>query len=159
MKNVLYLFVFPSLLLCNLLPTNSLSWEVNKVSFKNASQITYLFFKVEKNGTGPDKIILQGKKQAPGKLKFQPAFDRNSGNVGDYIVSLTDVGGKEIVKQLVENPLNPEMESFDNGIGRNKVSLQNAEFSIRYPHSDEIRVVKIEKITKEGSEQLFIQKL
>ena len=95
-----------------------------------------------------------------GRLKSKPSFDRNSAKTGDFIISLNDANGKEIVKQIVGDPLNPELERFDEeGISRNKVSLQNAEFSVRYSHSEEIEVVRVEKVTTEGSQLLFTQKL
>lgn len=161
MKNLLHLFTLPVFLFCGFLQVGGLKPDMadNENYTISKSQIVYLFFEVKKSDSGLEKIILQNKKVAEGKLKFTPPFDRNSVNNGDFIVSLTDSNGKEIVKQMVEDPLNPKMENFDNGIGRHELSLQNAEFSIRYSHSDEIKIVKIEKVTKEGNQVLFIQKL
>ncbi|MET3537354.1 hypothetical protein [Chryseobacterium limigenitum] len=123
-------------------------------------QIVYLFFKVEKNNSGVEKIVLEDKKIMEGRLKSKPSFDRNSAKTGDFIISLNDANGKEIVKQIVGDPLNPELERFDEeGMSRNKVSLQNAEFSVRYSHSEEIKVVRVEKVTTDGSQLLFTQKL
>lgn len=145
----------------NLLPLNHLDGNrgiraENRLERDN--QITYLFFKVEKTHSGQEKITFQGKKMSPGKLKLEPTFDRSSAIPGDYIISLSDSSGKEIGKQLVKDPLNPEMEMYENGISRNKVVLQNAEFSIRYSYGN-ITMIKIEKLTKEGTQLLFTQKL
>lgn len=161
MKNLLSFFILPVFVLGNLLPFNHLggSYGVKTESrLKKDNQIIYLFFKVEKNNSGVEKITFQGKKMSPGKLKLEPAFDKSSANVGDYIISLNDSGGKEIGKQLVKDPLNPEMEIYEDGISRNKILLQNAEFSIRYSHGN-VTMVKIEKLTKEGTQLLFTQKL
>lgn len=163
MKNVLNLFIIPVFIFCSFLQMNDLNQNTsakNENSIKGKDQIGYLFFKIEKNESGLEKITLESKKVTEGKLKVMPTFDRNSAGMGDFVVSLTDENGKEIVKQTVEDPLNPNMESFEKeGISRHSVSLENAEFSIRYSHSADIRSVKVEKITKAGSQLLFNEKL
>lgn len=161
MKNLFTLLVIPSFLVGGVLQINHL--QENKIATErsslNKNQIGYLFFKVEKDKSGIEKVILQDQKLADGKLKYTPTYDRNSANVGDFIITLTDSSGKEVVKQSIEDPLNPVMESFEETIQRNRLSLQNSEFSIRYPHSAEIRVVKVEKITNGGNQLLLTQKL
>ncbi|MDH6251236.1 hypothetical protein M2347_000963 [Chryseobacterium sp. H1D6B] len=162
MKNLLNLFILPVFLFCSFLQMSKLnmgSAVVNVDSQKSKDQIVYLFFKVEKNNSGQEKITLEEKKMAEGKLKMTPDFDKNSAGIGDFIVSLTDVNGKEIIKQIVEDPLNQKMENFEKGIDRHTVSVQNAEFSVRYSYTAEIKVVKVEKITNTGSQLLFNQKL
>lgn len=163
MKNLLNLCVFPLFAFCSFLQVGNLrvnsSMETENL-LKDKSQIGYLFFKVEKSDSGPEKVTLESKKITDGKLKSVPAYNRNSAGIGDFIVSLTDGNGKEINKQIVEDPLNQNMESFEKeGINRHKVSLENAEFSVRYPHSADIRIVKVEKITNAGNQLLFNQKL
>lgn len=120
---------------------------------------SFICFKVEKNTSNTEKIILEDKKMVSGKLKSNPVFDEEELKVGDFVISLTDTRGKEVVKQIVEDPLNPVMEVYEDTISRNKVSLQNAEFSIRYVHSENIQMVKIEKVTNTGRQLLFTQKL
>lgn len=159
MKNLLHLFVLPIFIFYNLLHVNELNRSRERTPFHENSQIVYLFFAIEKTDQGMDKIILQDKKMMPGKLKSQPIFNRDSGKAGDLIVSLMDSEGKDVVKQLIEDPLNPEMETYESGISRHKVSLQNAEFSVRYSHSAEISSVKVEKITPKSNQLLFTQKL
>ncbi|ASK30867.1 hypothetical protein CEY12_12415 [Chryseobacterium sp. T16E-39] len=163
MKNLLNLFIVPVFVFCSFLQIKDLSPGGSlkiENSSKDNNQIGYLFFKVEKTKSGLEKITLESKKITDGKLKSTPTFDRNSGGVGDFIVSLTDSNGKEFVKQIVEDPLNQNLESFDKeGISRHKVSTENAEFSVRYSHSAEIQVVKVEKITTAGNQLLFNQKL
>ncbi|WP_449400562.1 hypothetical protein [Chryseobacterium wanjuense] len=103
---------------------------------------------------------MQEKKITAGKLKSIPNSDESNGQNGDFIVSLTNANGKEIIKQIVEDPLNPSREVYDKDVvSRNKISLQNAEFSVRYSHSNEIQMVKIEKISETGKQLLFTQKL
>lgn len=155
--------MFPVFLFCNFLQMKDLQGNSrvrNDKLLEAKDQIVYLFFKVEKNNSGVEKIVLEDKKIMEGRLKSKPSFDRNSAKTGDFIISLNDANGKEIVKQIVGDPLNPELERFDEeGMSRNKVSLQNAEFSVRYSHSEEIKVVRVEKVTTDGSQLLFTQKL
>jgi len=124
-----------------------------------ANKIGYLFFKIEKNVSGVEKITLQEKKITEGKLKSNAVFDEKTVKTGDFIISLTDANGKEVIKQTVEDPLNPVMETYEDGISRTKVSLQNAEFSVRYSHSENISAVKIEKVTEAGNQLIFTQRL
>jgi len=163
MKNLLNFFILPTFIFCSFLQMNDLNigGSLKDENFsRDKNQIGYLFFKVEKTKSGPEKITLESKKLAEGKLKSTPSFDRNSAGIGDFIISLTDANGKEFVKQIVEDPLNQNMESFEKkGISRHKVSTETAEFSIRYSHSAEIQVVKVEKITNAGNQLLFNQKL
>lgn len=155
--------MFPIFLFCNFLQMKDLHGNdsvKNENSLKAKDQIIYLFFKVEKNNSGVEKVVLEDKKIMEGRLKSKPSFDRNSAKTGDFIISLNDENGKEIVKQIVGDPLNPELERFgEEGLSRNKVTLKNAEFSVRYSHSEEIKVVKVEKITTDGTQLLFTQKL
>lgn len=163
MKNLLIFFMFPVFLFCNFLQVKDLQGDdriENENSLKAKDQIVYLFFKVEKNISGAEKVVLEDKKIMEGRLKSKPSFDRNSAKTGDFIISLNDENGKEIVTQIVGDPLNPQLERFDEeGISRNKVTLQNAEFSVRYSHSEEIKVVRVEKVTTAGTQLLFTQKL
>ncbi|MBK1898234.1 hypothetical protein [Chryseobacterium paridis] len=163
MKNLLNLFILPVFVFCSFLQLNDLSLgraSKNENPVKEKNQIGYLFFKVEKSKSGVEKITLESQKITDGKLKMNPVFDRNSAEIGDFVISLTDGNGKEFAKQLVEDPLNQNMESFDKeGISRHKVSTETAEFSVRYSHSAEIQVVKVEKITNAGNQLLFNQKL
>ncbi|MEF9479135.1 hypothetical protein OWR28_16640 [Chryseobacterium sp. 1B4] len=73
-------------------------------------------------------------------------FDEARVQEGDFVVTLTGADGKEIVKQAVQDPLHPVMEVYDiKEIKRFKASLQRAEFSLRFPYSENVRYVKIEK--------------
>lgn len=163
MKILLQLFILPVFVYGSFLQVNGLPKGdslKSETSLTDRGQIGYLFFKVEKNSSGLEKITLESRKVADGKLKSIPSFDRNSAGIGDFIVLLTDANGKEIVKQLVEDPLNQNMESFEKeGISRHKVSLETAEFSVRYSYSEEIKTVRIEKITSAGNQILFNEKL
>lgn len=79
---------------------------------------------------------------------------------GDLIITVQEAGGKEISRQLVKNPLQPELEVYEKeGVSRQKASLPDAEFSVRFAYSENIRSVKIEKVAEDGIQLLFTQKL
>ena len=162
MKNLIIFLTIPFYFCCNVLQDKYLKSKPENTtisSLSKNSQIVYLFFKVEKTDSGSEKITLQEKKIADGKLKSNPIFDESERKSGDLVISMTDASGKEIVKQLVEDPLNPTREVYGDKISRHTLMLQNAEFSVRYSHSAEIQMVKIEKITDSGKQLLFTQKL
>lgn len=162
MKILCILLTGTLVVFCNLLRTSSLKNErtgEHAISVKENDKIVYLFFKVEKNASDTERIILEDKKTVSGKLKSNPFFDEREMKTGDFIVSLTDAAGKEMVKQSIADPLNPVMEVYEETISRNRVSLEHAEFSIRYAHSENIQIVKIEKVSPSGKKLLFTQKL
>jgi hypothetical protein len=162
MRNLIIFLTLPFYFCCNILQDKYLNGKTENASISTLSknaQIVYLFFKIEKTDSGSEKITLQEKKIVDGKLKSNPIFDESERKTGDFVVSLTDASGKEIVKQLIEDPLHPTREVYGDKISRQTITLQNAEFSIRYSHSAEIQIVKIEKITNSGKQLLFTQKL
>ncbi|MBL1219232.1 hypothetical protein JET18_00150 [Chryseobacterium sp. L7] len=163
MKNVISFFMVPLFLLFSFQKgsrLNSSGEEISGAEARAEGKILYLFFKADKEVSGKERIILQEKKITEGRLKSNPAFDRSELEAGDYIVILSDSGGKEMMKQLVKNPLHPEMEVYEKeGISRKKIPLENTEFSVRSVYSEQIRMVKIEKVTESGTELLFTQKL
>jgi hypothetical protein len=162
MKNLI-VFTFPFYFFSNFLQLTDLNKKSESTTISTVSknsQIVFLFFKIDKTDSGQEKITLQEKKITEGKLKSTLNSDESNAQNGDFIVSLTNANGKEIVKQIVEDPLNPSREVYDKEeISRVKISLQNAEFSVRYSHSAEIQMVKIEKISKSGKQLVFTQRL
>lgn len=163
MKNVLNVLIAPVFLLCSFQKENGVLQraETESVSVPVKSErIIYLFFKVDKDQKGSEKVILQDHKISEGKLKLQPSFNRSEVQKGDYVITVTEAGGKEVGKQLVKDPLNPLMEVYEKeGISRQKATLQSTEFSARFSYSENVQLVKVEKVTDSGVQLLFTQKL
>ena len=163
MKNVLSVLAIPVFLLCSFQKENGLPrmTESPAVSVPVKSErIIYLFFKADKDQEGNEKVILQNRKISDGKLKQMPSFDRNEVQKGDFIITIAEAGGKEVGKQLIKDPLNPVMEVYEKeGISRHKASLQTTEFSARFSYSENVQMVKVEKVTDSGVQLLFTQKL
>jgi len=129
----------------------------HETTIQAENQIGYLFFKVMKDNSGSEKISLVEKKITKGKMKSAPAFNEENIKNGDLLITLMNRDGKEMVKQHVEDPLNPELESYGDEMGKHKLKLNESEFSIRFPYSEEIKSVKIEKITNSKNQLLFTQ--
>nr|WP_315025743.1 hypothetical protein [uncultured Chryseobacterium sp.] len=163
MKNVLTVLIVPIFLLCSFQKENELTQNgqiAAKTVVKKNERIIYLFFKADKDRSGSEKIVLQESKILEGRLKLAPSFGRDEARKGDFVITVLEAGGKELSKQLVKDPLNPELEVYEKeGISRHQASLLNAEFSVRFSYSENIRSVKIEKVTDDGVQLLFTQKL
>ncbi|MGX5687046.1 hypothetical protein ACWKWW_21065 [Chryseobacterium cucumeris] len=161
MKNVFNVLIVPVFLLLSLKERNNLVQNKHSETLATKSErIIYLFFKADKDQSGNAKITLQSTKIADGRLKHTPSFERDAVRKGDLIITLTGADGKEMGKQLVKDPFNPELEVYEKeGISRHKASLQNTEFSARFSYSENIQSVKIEKATEDGAQVIFTQKL
>ncbi|WP_133121664.1 hypothetical protein [Chryseobacterium sp. PMSZPI] len=163
MKNLLNLLIVPVFLFYSFQKDSELKlcWNSTvETPTKMSDRIMYLFFKAEKDESGNEKIVLQETKISEGRLKFTPSFDRSEIRTGDFMITLIKADGKEAAQQLVKNPLHPELEVYEKeGISRHQAALQNAEFSVRFSYSEDIRSVKIEKYTDSGLRLLFTQKL
>lgn len=163
MKNVFNVLIVPFFLFCSFQKENGLTQKRQSLSetvARKGDRIIYLFFKADKDQSGNAKITLQSSKITDGRLKHTPYFERNGVDKGDLIITLTESGGKEVAKQLVKDPFNPELEVYEKeGISRHKASLQSAEFSARFSYSENVQTIKIEKATDDGAQLLFTQKL
>ncbi|MGR3855800.1 MULTISPECIES: hypothetical protein [Chryseobacterium] len=161
MKNVFNVLIVPVFLLFSFKERNNLVQNKHSETLAAKSErIIYLFFKADKDQSGNAKITLQSTKIADGRLKHTPSFERDAVRKGDLIITLTGADGKEMGKQLVKDPFNPELEVYEKeGISRHKASLQNTEFSARFSYSENIQSVKIEKATEDGAQVIFTQKL
>ncbi|WP_454047626.1 hypothetical protein [Chryseobacterium sp. Marseille-Q8038] len=161
MKNVFSVLIVPAFLLCSFQKESSLiQSKHSEIVTKKSDRIIYLFFKADKDQAGNAKITLQSTKIADGRLKHMPSFERDNIRKGDLIITLTGSGGKEVGKQLVKDPFNPELEVYEKeGISRHQAALQNTEFSTRFSYSENVQSVKIEKATDDGVQVLLTQKL
>ncbi len=163
MKNIFNVLIVPVFLFCSFQKENdeSQNKKLNSETIaKKGDRIIYLFFKADQDQAGNAKVTLHSSKIADGRLKQTPAFERNNIHKGDLVISLTGSDGKEVIQQLVKDPFNPELEVYEKeGITRHKAAFQNTEFSARFPYSENIQMVKVERATEDGVQLLFTQKL
>ncbi|WP_142725514.1 MULTISPECIES: hypothetical protein [unclassified Chryseobacterium] len=161
MKNVLHALIVPVFLLCSFQKENNVPLNRgSKIVAAKNDRIIYLFFRADKDQSGNPKIFLQSTKITDGRLKHVPSFERNEIHRGDLIITLAGSDGKEVGKQLVKDPFNPELEVYEKeGISRHKASLQSTEFSLRFSYAGNVQSVKVEKATDDGVQLIFTQKL
>lgn len=160
MKNQIIFVLLTVLLSSSFIPKQSKDRIQNgSITTQNTPKIMYLFFKVEKLKTGEIKINLDEQRIVEGKLKSIVFFDEKSLKEGDFVVSLTDSKGKEIYKENVKDPLHPILETYNGEPQKHQLSLDEGEFSIRLPYSQEIQTVEIERISNLGNKKVFTQKL
>lgn len=129
--------------------------SISKVDFP---QISYLFFEVDKKGES-QIITLKEQKKAKGTVKKEnDIFTR--GEKYFYKISLLD-SKNEIVKSFViDHPLKPLMESYSpEGINKNQMNLNHADFFIRYNDDANISSVQVEELDNDSSKVIFKQKL
>ena len=63
-------------------------------------------------------------------------------------------------ERIIEDPLNPVLEVYaEEGLSKNKLKLQKAQFSVRFNQKGEISNVKVEKITSNSKTTLISLKL
>jgi hypothetical protein len=125
----------------------------------SANNIVYLFFEIEKSENGVEKVMLTDKKTTVGILKEGSVEDKEniSGNIK---VAFLNKEGEKISERIIEDPLNPMMEIYtQEGINKEKMNLQKAEFSIRFNQTGNIASVQLEKINKESKTPLLTIKL
>lgn len=151
------LLVIGGLLCCELGGFKSQSKSSEKIIQQSENQIVYLFFKIKKDTKGVETILLYDKRIAKGKLKSMPSYNDREALQNDFLITLLNSKGEEMIKQSLEDPLNPELESYGDSIERHKMSLQESEFSFRFPYSDEIKSIKIERINDSKKQLLFTQ--
>lgn len=163
MKNVFNVLIVPFFLFCSFQKENGLTQKRQSLSetvTRKGERIIYLFFKADKDQSGNAKITLQSSKITDGRLKQISSFERSDAHKGDFIITLTGSDGKEVARQLVKDPFNPELEVYEKeGISRHKASLQSTEFSARFSYSENVQTVNVEKATDDGVQLLFTKKL
>ena len=138
---------------------NSETQAVNGETAEYEDFITYLFFEIVKNENGSETVTFEGKQTSKGKLKSVPAFNEDLLNQGDLIVSLMTEDGKLVHRQMIKDPLNRLIESYDGQMHQNEIALDKAEFSLRFPHDKSISRLTVEIFKNSDKHILLEQKL
>lgn len=118
------------------------------------NQIIYLFFEAETTANG-EQITLKDKKITEGTLK-NSAIEQAERIPGNIVVQMMGNGGTVVEERIIEDPLNPVMESYsEEGIEKGKMKLQRAEFSVRFNQTGNISTIKLEKLLPNGKKHLL----
>ena len=121
--------------------------------------IVYLFFEIEKDSNGLEKVTLTNTKTTEGFLKNGSIVNKPS-TPGNLVISLLGKNGAVVEERIIEDPLNPLLEVYaEEGLSKNKLQLTKGQFSVRFNQKREISSVKIEKITPNSKNTLITLKL
>ena len=117
--------------------------------------IVYLFFEIEKDSNGLEKVTLTNTKTTEGFLKNGSIVNKPS-TAGNLVISLLGKNGAVVEERIIEDPLNPLLEVYaEEGLSKNKLQLTKGQFSVRFNQKREISSVKIEKITPNSKNTLI----
>ena len=123
------------------------------------NSIVYFFFEIEKAENGLEKAKLTDTKTSAGFVK-NGAIENKASNPGNLLISLLGKNGEVMEERIIEDPLNPLLEVYaEDGLSKNKLKLNKAQFSVRFNQKGEISTVKIEKITQNSKNTLLTLKL
>ena len=123
------------------------------------NSIVYLFFEIEKDGNGIEKVKLTDTKITEGFVK-NASIENKASVPGNLYISLLSKSGEVLEERIIEDPLNPMLEVYaEDGLSKNKLNLNKAEFSVRFNQKGEIANVKVEKITEKSKNTLITLKL
>jgi len=106
-----------------------------------------------------EKVILTDTKVSSGS--FKNASLENKENIPVNLrISMIGKSGEVLEERIIEDPLNPVLEVYaEEGLSKNQLQLNKAEFSVRFNQKGNIASVKVEKITKNSKNNLITVKL
>ena len=123
------------------------------------NSIVYLFFEIEKDSNGSEKVTLTDTKITEGTVK-NGSLENKALIPGNLYISLLGKSGEVLEERIIEDPLNPLLEVYaEEGLSKNKLQLNKGEFSVRFNQKGEISSVKVEKITEKSKTNLITIKL
>lgn len=123
------------------------------------SKIVFLFFEIQKNEAGKEIITHTGTTTAEGVAK-EKTIENQTPKSGNIVISFLKANGDVLSQRILEDPLNPEVETYSpDGLNREKLKLNKAEFSIRFNQAGDIATVRLEKITPTAKTHLYTLKL
>ena len=144
---------------CNVQSVSSMNKDTTSKIALPENNIVYVFFEIEKTPSGAEKVTHIETRITKGTIK-NTAIDNKENVAGNLLISMLGKGGEVIEERIMEDPLNPLLEVYaEEGLSKNKVNLNKAEFSVRFNQKGEISTVKVEKITTNSKNNLITLKL
>jgi hypothetical protein len=144
---------------CNVQSVSSRNTDSSTKIAIPENNIVYLFFEIEKTPSGTEKVTHTETRITKGTIK-NTSVENKEKVAGNLLISMLDQSGKIVEERIMEDPLNPLLEVFaEEGLSKNKVNLNKAEFSVRFNQKGEISTVKVEKITTNAKNNLITLKL
>lgn len=131
----------------------------NSMVSSDKNQIVFLFFTIEKTDNGGEKVNLTESRITEGTLK-EMSINNAPPRPGNLIITLLSANGEEVEHRIIEDPLNPVLESYEEGgINKQQANFERADFSIRFNRKGNISSVRVEKISNNSKSILFNAKI
>ena len=122
------------------------------------SKIVFLYFDIVESVDGLDKITLTENQVVDGQLKENTILNapRKAGNL---ILQITDNNGEIQEEQIIENPLNQNIEQYGESgeMNSQNVELEKSQFYMRFNQQKDSKSIVILKILPSKNVELFNQ--
>lgn len=118
-----------------------------KIPEEDASKIVFLYFDIEKTSGNNESINLTETQLVDGKLKENTILNAPM-KEGNLILQILDDKKRVLEEQIIENPLNQNIEQYNqSGVtSSQKVEQAESQFYMRFNYKKEMKTVKILKI-------------
>lgn len=137
--------------------------EIEEVQLPDAalpSKIVFLYFDIEKNSENKELITLTNTQAVDGQLKENTIINAAK-KEGNLILQVLDSEKKVVEEQIIENPLNKNIEQYNESGEANThtVNLQKSQFYMRFNQQNNTKSIKILKISSAGEVEVFHQNI
>lgn len=121
--------------------------EVQNPEEKEVSKIAFLYFDIEKSSGSNEKITLTQTQAVDGELKENTILNAPQ-KEGNLILQILDNQKRVLEEQIIENPLNQNIEQYNqSGVTSSQnVQLAESQFYMRFNYKKGMKSVKILKI-------------
>ena len=123
---------------------------------REAPRVLVINFEVFEN----DSITMINSAFNPGRIRGRSATEREP-ETGDLVVTFLTAGMLECDSQVIANPLRRRVDLSDefHQIRSRTAALDAAIFVTRTQYHNNLRFVRVEKVTEDGLQQLFLMAL
>ena len=155
-------FIFLLLASCGTVNDTDIK-DIEEVKMPNEeipAQIIFLYFDIKKGSENKELITLTNTQIVAGQMKENVILNapRKEGNL---ILQILDNQDKVIEEQIIQNPLNKNIETYDqnNQANTKNVQLEESQFYMRYNNQNNPKNIKILKILPSGDIELYKEKI
>lgn len=124
------------------------------------SQIIFLYFDIKKGSENKELITLTNTQIVAGQMKENTIINA-SRKEGNLVLQVLDGQNKVVEEQIIENPLNKDIETYDqnNQASTQNVQLQESQFYMRFNQQNNTKIIKVLKILSSGDLELYQEKI
>lgn len=125
---------------------------------EETSKIVFLYFDIEKSGENMERITLTKTQVVDGELKENTIINE-APNEGNFILQILDTQKKVLEEQIIENPLNKNMEHYSQSgePTSQNMKLNKGQFYMRFNKQKNMKSIKILRIQASEKSEIFSQ--